>query len=1584
MEIAEFYEENSEKILLFLFECYLLMIGKSWTTTATIRSASNGGVDSNEEERTLKFAFGDKMSEAAFSNLADDEENETFTSKSFDYVEKLFSVCKKVSPTNSELQGKWMYSLRKEGNLEVFLKFPFVFSKLLQYVSIGKILSSNLAPFLVGMIKRLLHRENLAVLRVEGLKMLLNLLKAASHELTHKITCDCIEVFSALINMKSLGGIEFELRAEILIQGLPLISADLSEFEGPVGGVDLEMLNEIFSFLTWDLNPDLHSTRFLYSLLRDKFLLKLFPVAYSKSDFSQMEKFDEEVKGAVLELIVDYLAIWFLKSGTRSFKFGSSLLSSAENISRKNLQSSSMVSLAVNDLTNFLGYSKSSSQSPKPKQQPRASLPTSPSSLGKDHKNEFPVASFLLEEVILGSKRDVIFIHFILKSACYSFSYASHLFSIKLTLEIFRSWLFNPSARRPQFLQDNLELDTFISFYLDSIEGLFPHKHMRPGDQETYEDIQMTLVDRVDVYREAVYFFRAVGLQAFFTLSFDRWIQLIEIQIVVIDLLLSSENLLERPFFTTEDALLAETLLGSLLRSCEHFEKEEMRAKWMEASKVLTKCSGCRGVIEEWCRVIEALALLLIRDPRYSVKGNNGNTLATPFVTVTSSISSSGSLPPATSSFSAWPDLPTVKGSSVYLFRNMLRILGDPAGSLHELKSNRPDLMALAYEAMERCLDILLRCRMDQPVKIMAKSVPPLGDLLPAPLSALLNLKSYASITKSRNNGKNNENVPLVAHDVSRIIAWKMVGLIMFRPIDLMISDHYWGALLVAMRECLNDPMSAAEFTSLMLYVGVPVSTALVPGTTVILTELVDGMLRFFNDTLWSGNSAIAFSAGDAKILIPVTMKIIGNVLKLAKMFPGRFDHFRDESCLLRLIKMFISCISDSQLLTTIHTCLADIYCSECVTRNLSSEGNSAEFAKGLLELMLDGPMHFTRGKEHCHVAICMTEYLSTLSYLKVSDPSNDMIDASFIINRLIEAIEIGCSVEEYSGALVRIIQGPLSDWIIYALQGNLSEEMKRRVCGLVDLKFVSKFVKMAIDQFALKLLNYSRAYPMKKSENVLIKNGKNLINLALTPSQTILSFDSDGKFIFVTMRNSIGKFIWKLKDVWGDADEHVDVDINVDINVDLDVDLVTGDSTEILNSEIQNFQNLSLGFDEVCDDSEFELAKEESEDVLKDLLNKLNFEHPEIVKKHNLFDVINFDENWREQTEFELGIKEICPLNCDVLRFESKRPIKTDGKLSIQLRILLSSLSLTLPELYSNQNGFGVEILRTISNSNDQTSVEEEFKSLDQISGKIKMKIGSIYMKSGITDEDDLFTGVSEYPCEEYKDFLDCLVGGEENEMEKRYENSLIELEIEDLETLKQKQGDNVKKFIGNDSVLIVWHEADGDTLIDRAPFRSDVTSAIIRIRPHGMIPGWYIVTLQTCYEKLMQPRKYARVRVDPFTLKEIDSEMELEVDGVFFDVPGGSVQRSGILVPKGALGLIVRALSCSAWRQANLINCIRSGTTSTSTTNPNSTIYQLTSQNRIKYAPETVRRERIEEIVKRHGMSQLPYDQYLSSLFK
>lgn len=1608
LEQAEFYDDNSELVLLFLFECYLLMIGKTWVLEANSLSREEEEVDS-----TANFAFGPETVQLNFN----------LTFRDSGHSDALMAQCRRVSPTNTENQGKWLNSVRKEREMDEFLRFPLVFTRLLQFVSIGKLLESPLMPFLVGLIRRLLHTENLPVLQVEGLKMLLNLLKAASHESEHPIILECIQMFKSLIDVKRLcrdveACEDGTLVSTPMPAEPPLINRNRSEFEGPAKGSDLEILNEIFAFITWDLNPDLHSTRFLYTLLKDTYLSPIYPKAFefasSQCSRISLAEYDRSVCGKVQELVVDYLALWFLQSGTRTFKFGGSTL--ATNL-RSSDRSSSMVSLVVSDLTNFFNKT-SNNKSNRKNNASLSGLSNSPSgslSTRKDHKStEFPVASFLLDEIILNSTCDVVFLHLILKSACYTLSFAAHLFSIKLALEIFRSWLFNPSSRRPNFLSSDPEnLDEFTAFYLDSLEGLFPHKHLPLQDRK--DEDQCTLPDRVEIYREAFYFFRATALQAFFSLSLDRWLQLLSIEIVTIDLLLSPDNFLERPFFTTEDSTFTETLLGSLLRSCEHFSVKSMQDKWLDASRILSKCSGCRGVIEEWCRVIETLALVLVKDPRFSKTKNsvsgmssecsncsdsnsNINSSSNSKYSSTSSIAvvgslnnspilssvagSSTSLPPVTASFSAWPDLPIVRSKSVNLFRNLLRLFGDPAACLQELKLARPDLMALIYEAFNRCLDILMKCRMDQSVKIPLCNIPPIGDLLPAALSALLNLKSYNSIISKKLSATD---APQVAHDSCRIISWRIAGTIMFRPLDVAISDHYWGALLFAVRECLNEPMSAAEYTALFRYIALPISTAVVPGCTILLSEIIDGMLRFFNDTLWSGNSAMAFSASDASVLIPVSMKVISNSLKLSRLFPGQFGHFREESCLPRLLKMLISCINDSKLLVSIHTALADIYCSESVKMEI--EQGTGDFAKFILELVLE-PFTFSRGSAHVHVVICLCEHLSLLANLWSSSSDwRGFIDSDAILSSLIGALEVGAGRAELSEALIRILEGPLTDWILFALRGIVPDAVNDRLFACFDMKCASLPLSRAIELFAMRLMTHSRTFPGVLGPSVIGSEAfvphetphKLLLSLALTPSQTILTFESFGasEDIFVTMRNPFGKFTWKIGALWG-SDSLAEVE-----NEGKCV------SSALMWDKVLADEEFPLPKVSLRSENDSELLRGESSDLLKELLESLKLEHPEIVKRESSFAETSLAllsgeevDLVAEQHEFESKLV-FTPSSSEFERFEPANCSSLDSNLQsrsmILLRLLLGSLSLTRPELYTSQPGFGLEVLRE---AGDSLSLEQELCVLDGISSRLKVKVGCVFMAPGVCDEEDLFDVENSNDFgsvdEDYQEFLGGMV-----DVKTDTSSSLsVEFEVHEFERLKGDEGGSldVKKQLGNDSVLIVWHGDNADTLVNRSPLRSELTAAIIRIRRHSLIPGWFSVTLQTCYERLLQPRKYARLRTDPFALfggeNGGDEGLESETDGVFM---GHDIQRSGILVPRASLSLVVKSLACAAWRQANLINCVRSSVGSNSTAN-----VVIDAQARIKFCPEMVRRSRIEEIIDRFGMHDLTYDKFLSHLFQ
>jgi hypothetical protein len=699
LELAEFYEDNWEKMLVFTFECYLLMISKIWV------------LESANHRNCSVFAFGQELLAEEGAEAVDDP-----------LIKQVRLTCERVHAVNSEERDKWAAGFRREQNPSEFLKFPIVFAKLLQLVPATRLLSCSLSGLLVALITRLLHAKNVPIFRVEGLKMLLTWLKTSSYSGDgESASDDCIKLFTSLVSVESL-----EVSRSLTdLEGEELLSHSSSIFlHGPallrVAGVgesepveaeiafreNLAMLNEVFAFITWDISPDLHSMRFLWTLLRDHYLSALFPESYrssSKNSFRQGHrisecKFDLNIRHEVLEVFVDYLSLWLIKSGTGSSDRLSVMNASGMTANSASAASGSMLNLAVHDLSNLLsvlGRTQSSSLQ------------------GVNRgRQDVPVSAFLLEEIILGCAEDVRFVHLVLRSACTVLPYSKCLFSIKLVLEILRSWIFNPSARRPSFLAgaEDAVLDEFVEFYVECLYGLFPGEHVEADADEN--DIKVTLGDRLDVYKEAVFFVRALALQAFVPLSSVRWLHIIDLLLESTEYLLSPENDLERPFLSNEDSLLCESILGCLMRAGLPSKNDsELKQRWQEASRILMLCSGNEGLIEEWCRVTEILATLLVKDARFlqgavsrSVSYATSPRFTSPIVSPAGSVTS---LPPITASFAAWPDHPSIRANSIALFRNILRIFGDPS-VLKDLQKS-PELMAKIFESLERAGNVFLK-----------------------------------------------------------------------------------------------------------------------------------------------------------------------------------------------------------------------------------------------------------------------------------------------------------------------------------------------------------------------------------------------------------------------------------------------------------------------------------------------------------------------------------------------------------------------------------------------------------------------------------------------------------------------------------------------------------------------------------------------------------------------------------------------------------------------------------------------------------------------------------------------------------
>lgn len=1579
LELAEFYEENWERILVFLFESYLLMISKIWV------------LESSSHRNCAIFAFGRELaapevfSEAGEPPVVEDA-----------LIKQVRLVCDRIQPVDSEARDKWASALKRESNPAVYLKFPIVFARLLQLVPAARILGSSVSELLVCLITRLLHAKNMPVLRVEGLKMLLTWLKASSYSGDGERAAEnCIRLFNSLVAIESLGSHRNETNFEgddllsnsssILMHGPALLSVAGVSQNDPVDAETafrehLSMLNEILAFITWDVNPDLHSTRFLWTLLRDHYLASLFPHAYASSSKLALRRgdrigqcqFDSNLRSEVLELLVDYLSLWLIKNTADR----SSYANNTGNTQTSASGSASMINLAVNDLSNlFIGLGRSESYS----------FMLSNPSLSKSHQ-EFPVSSFLLEEIILQCPEDVRFVHLILRSACVCLPFVGGIFSIKLVMEILRTWVFNPPARRPAFLQnaDDAKLDEYVEFYLECLYGLFPGEHLEPSKAESpTAEARLTMVDRLDIYKEAVFFIRALALQAFIPLCEERWLQLLDLILEISEFLLSPDNDLERPFLSNEDALLCETILGCLMRAGLP-EKHDLKflERWREASRVLMLCAGCDGVIEEWCRVTETLAILLLKDPRFGANSAVSRTvsvIASPKVTspIVSPNVSAMALPSATSSFAAWPELPNVKTKSLAFFRNILRILGDPSKlpSLH----CKPDLICKIYESFERISAAFLRARSNQNVKTSSSALPPLADLLPPLLSGVLN--------------SHQQNGAVDVHITTRSICWRVLGRILFRPADFAVPDHFWGTLLLAARNWLNQgALNASELAAFMQYIALPISNASVPGCTVIMTDIVDALLRFFNDALWSGQ--VKFTAVEAGFLLPASLKFVSNAWSLALIHPSAFGHFRDSSCLLRLLKLLAHSITDSDLLGLIYATVAASFVNEFTVPD------NHEFSQGLFEMILEA-LSLQRGVKP---ALAVADYISALAFFPATFTDS-------FAEKLILAMMEACihSLPQHEAVVVDLTQGALSDWLLFRLRSRFPSE----ACQVAFMKLISAVdhdsdnwkkapsASASLLTLSQRMLIYKQSFPGPAGPSLIgsppSENRKLLLSLALTPASTILSFEVDGagveEVVYLTSRSSFGRFTWRFGR---------QVDSPPPPAIKSPPPQRKGSKSK--PRQVSKFK--------VLPDDEFPLPlpKETSgpqeletdipqqeqspHDVLRRTMNYLAQKYPENDFKSTFFllqDSISnaYKRQLAKEAEFveRTVIPQVIP---NVISTPAERPLQNPQTKSTLTRSLLTSLGLTLPDLYTSQPGFGIELLKD--------GHERELEALDSLAARKQIKIGCLYVPPGVTEEREIlpFDGPIE---QSYSDFMNSLAKSLSDECAHfGYRGGVVDgeaplcylgtptFELVTHQNLGHSEDSTqYKRHLGNDSVLIIWH-ASPDTLNDRNIIRSEMTSAIIRIQPHALLPGWFQVSLQTCFERVIQPRKFARLRADAFAVM---AEGGFPSSGFGeSEKPGGGVfsldrvQSGGLLVPLSSLGAIVRALAITASQETYWLEGNRSKSVAGKPGEQPTTI-TVTPADRVRLAPESLRKERIDSIIASFGEHDLPYDRFLSRLF-
>lgn len=319
-----------------------------------------------------------------------------------------------------------------------------------------------------------------------------------------------------------------------------------------------------------------------------------------------------------------------------------------------------------------------------------------------------PVACFLFEELLLGSAVDSEIVHEVLRQGL--LLPWDHAASIKNVMALYRWWIFQPVARRPAFLTEDLHgmlghapasltddaraaglIEAYTDRYIRRIESLFdgrPSFGVEAG--------------QADVYREALFFLRAVAMGAYAPPTGTIWASLrATLQAILLSHFACPPK--AEPIAVAEHAaafatLLTETLAGVLVRS-----QPATAAPWEEACAVLRRAARWPPVVAEWCRGVLVLTALVAE------RGSPPAAPRAPKHRRVAAAEAPADAPPGLHAapqdhFGAWAALPWSQAHAVFLWRNWLRTLGDIQAI------ERPEAHELAVRTLAAAADALRPC----------------------------------------------------------------------------------------------------------------------------------------------------------------------------------------------------------------------------------------------------------------------------------------------------------------------------------------------------------------------------------------------------------------------------------------------------------------------------------------------------------------------------------------------------------------------------------------------------------------------------------------------------------------------------------------------------------------------------------------------------------------------------------------------------------------------------------------------------------------------------------------------------------
>ncbi|PJF19756.1 hypothetical protein PSACC_00385 [Paramicrosporidium saccamoebae] len=728
------------------------------------------------------------------------------------FVVETYNLTLERLNVDKEFYAKFERSLNRD--VDEHFKVPLLLTRVLKFLR-HEVATMAQCDQLCNIIRVLLHPGNHPALRREGLQLLMLWLRDESCVVPEAVT-----LFESCVPL-SLFVPEGEM---IMLDQRPFPLAPDNEpplFPAPAMVTPKEqaltLFTEILNFMTFDTDADRSSTGFLYGLFREYYLTPLYPNVCKRVGLT--EKTTGFVNGcphALQAILMRYFAMWTIQS---------------------------------------------------------------PDLFERNSSGTFiPVATFILQEMLLSSTQDLELIHEIIgQSLLLPYSYKP---VIKIAVGVLRTWVFNSRERRPAFLQAmatnkvtanlmekvGIEADGVLDYYLQLYMGLLSRLYDGRSTQG-----QST--EQIELYREGVYFLRGLAMKVFFTLSRESWDCLLTTLMNLMEFQLTQQNkyaIVSNPDSAEEfSQLLAETLYGTWIRS-----ETVLQAHWERFAIVLNKCTRWSLVVEEWTKTVMTVTGMMseivfsvdkktledlsvkrkqIRNGTFEGSQllsllNMNNPIGRAMSAELANPAHGKAMQTHTSAdhFLSWTESAWAKENIVFLWRNMLRALGD----INAIE--RPEIHEIAIRCIVQVFEQLLAIRETQ--AYICRPLPPIYE------SAITLLDAC--------------DLPAKMYERSRCLAYSAICRMFCRLPDMCFPDEFYVRFYLAIVNGLSDKDDAVA-TVIMLCASHVLGRQL-PGSTILIPAFLKCIAGMLNSQIPLDRSGV---------LVPM-MRTVSAIAILPDVYP--------------------------------------------------------------------------------------------------------------------------------------------------------------------------------------------------------------------------------------------------------------------------------------------------------------------------------------------------------------------------------------------------------------------------------------------------------------------------------------------------------------------------------------------------------------------------------------------------------------------------------------------------------------------------------------------------------------------------